>query len=73
MSCMKVFICVTSIYDGRKAYVRASCIEGVSDNAEEILDFGVKPAHRSIVYSGVCLDVRESIDEIMDMIFNAEL
>lgn len=73
MSNLKEFIEVTSIYDGRKALVRASCIDSVVDNDEEKEDFGVKPSCRRIVYSGIFLDVSESLEEISERIYNAEL
>ena len=72
MSGIKDFIEVTSIYDGRKALIRASCIDAVIDNAEEKVDYGMKPAHRRIVYSGCTIDVSESIGEIYGMIYDVE-
>lgn len=73
MSRLKEFIEVTSIYDGRKAVIRASCIDSVVDNASEKQDFGVKPEHRRITYCGIYLEVSESLDEICSMIYEAEL
>lgn len=67
------FIEVTSILDGRKSVIRAECIQAVSDNAAVQTDFGVKPEHRSVVYSGMEIDVSETLEEITDMIYNAEL
>ena len=73
MSNLKEFIEVTSIYDGRKAAIRASCIDSVIDNAAEKQDFGMKPECRRINYSGGYLDVSESYEEICGMIYSAEL
>ena len=71
---LKEFIEVTSVVDGRKSIIRAACIDAVHDNGEQQQDFGVKPEHRKIVYSGGCsLDVVESMAEISDMIYKAEL
>lgn len=75
---LKEFIEVTSIYDGKKALIRAACIDAVVDNAAETECFAdgrrcVKPACRTIKYSGATLDVIESIEEIGNMIYQAEL
>ena len=69
------FIEVTALVDGRKASIRAEVIDAVLDNADEVNDFGrvVRPECRTINYSGHSLDVVESYDEIMNMIWNAEL
>ena len=73
MSVLKEFIYVTSVIDGRKSMIRAACIDSVVDNAEERQDYGVKPEHRRINFGGSYLDVSESMDEICDMIYKAEL
>lgn len=73
MNNLKEFIEVTSIYDGKKALIRAACIDAVIDNAAEKLDFGIKPECRRINYSGSYLEVSESYEEISEMIYNAEL
>lgn len=73
MGYLKEFIEVTSIYDGRKSLIRASCIDAVHDYGEEKVDFGVKPSHREVVFNGCGLDVVESLDEISEMIYGAEL
>lgn len=73
MSILKEFIEVTSIYDGKKAVIRASCIDSVIDNAASKEDFGVKPAHRTIIYNGAHFDCIEEYDEICEMIYRAEL
>lgn len=70
---LKEFIEVTSVYDGRKAAIRAACIDSVVDNAEERQDFGVKPEYRRICYGGIYFDASESYDEICEMICSAEL
>ena len=67
------FIEVTALYDGRKALLRADCISAVLDNGEERVDYGVKPECRTIHFSGTTLDVIESYDDIIDMIWKAEL
>ena len=69
----KEFIEVTSIYDGKKAAIRAACVDAVIDNAEQKEDFGTKPEFRRIVYSGTHFDAVEEYDEICNMIYNAEL
>jgi len=73
MKNIKGFIEVTSLYDGKKALIRAESIIAVLDNAQERVDYGVKPACRQIVYSGSALDVTETLDEICEMIWQAEL
>ncbi|MBR1449536.1 MAG: hypothetical protein IJ588_12425 [Prevotella sp.] len=73
VKCPNGFIRVTALYDGKEALIRAACIDSVSDDAEEKVDYGVKPACRRITYSGNCIDVVESLDEIADMIYSAEL
>ena len=70
---LKEFIEVTSIYDGKKAAIRDSCIDSVVDNAAEKKDFGIKPERRRINYSGGYLEVSESYEEICGMIYSAEL
>lgn len=70
---LKEFIEVTSIYDGKKAVIRAACIDSVIDNAPEKRDFGVKPPHRTIIYSGTHFDCIEEYDDICNMIYQAEL
>ena len=69
------FIEVTALFDGRKASIRVESIESVLDNAKEVNEYGlvVKPECRTVNYSGHTLDVTESYDEIMHMIWNAEL
>lgn len=78
MKQLKEFIEVTSIYDGKKALIRAACIDAVIDNAAEVKDFNgrplmVKPAYRTVNFSGGSLDVAESLEEISEMIYSAEL
>ena len=80
---LKEFIEVTSIYDGKKARIRAACIDAVIDNAEEVEKFhcnGVcvfssttKPACMAIHYNGCVFDAAESYDDICGMIYDAEL
>ena len=74
----KEFIEVTSIYDGKKAAIRAACIDSVVDNAPENEQYAdglhvVKPSCRIIHYSGCTFEAMESYDDICDMIYNAEL
>ena len=78
MSTLKEFIAVTSIYDGKKALIRAACIEAVIDNAAVTNDFAgrrciTKPDCRTVKHSGNDLDVIESLEEICDMMYQAEL
>lgn len=73
MENLKEFIEVTAQYDGRKACIRASCIEAVTDNAEERNGELVTMESRTIYYAGNTLNVTESYDEIIDMIYNAEI
>lgn len=73
MKNLKEFIEVTAMYDGKKAAIRAACIESVVDNAEERNGTNVKFACRTIHYSGNSIDVTESYEEICDMIYNAEM
>ena len=83
MSNLKEFIEVTSIHDGRKASIRAACIDSVVDNEREIETFVVdgnetfvtvtKPACRTIHFDGTTFDCVESYESILEMIYNAEL
>lgn len=70
---LKGFIEVTTLVDGERALIRAECITAVYDNPECELDYGVKPSHRCIIHSGTSIDVVETLDEICDMIYAAEL
>ena len=76
---LKEFIEVTSIYDGKKASIRAACIDSIVDNAPEIKHYAdgcrcvVKPACRTIKYNYEEFDCLESYEDICDMIYNAEL
>lgn len=69
----KEFIEVTAQYDGKKAIIRVSCIEGVTDNAEQKNGETISMASRTIYYAGRSINVIESYDELLDMIWNAEL
>lgn len=70
---LKDFIEVTSVYDGRKAVIQAESVTAVIDNGPEREDFGVKPSCRTVVYSGMTIDVVESMSEICQMIYNARI
>jgi len=69
----KDFIEVTALYDGKKAAIRAEYIESAIDNAEDRNGEEIKLACRTINYAGRSINVIESCDEILDMIFHAEL
>ena len=73
MENLKEFIEVTAQYDGRKACIRAACIEGVTDNAEDRNGESVRLECRTIFYSGRSINVTESYDDIIDMIYRAEM
>lgn len=73
MSEIKEFIRVTSLYDGMPALIRSACIESVTDNAEQRTGDMIKLSCRTIYYSGHSLDVTESFEEIVDMIYRAEM
>lgn len=73
MERLKEFIEVTAQYDGRKACIRAACIEGVTDNAEQKDGETMRFESRTIFYSGHRINVIESYDEIIDMIYQAEM
>ena len=69
----KEFIEVTAQYDGKKAIIGVACIEGVTDNAEQKNGETISMASRTIYYAGRSINVIESYDELLDMIWNAEL
>lgn len=69
----KEFIEVTAQYDGRKAIIRSACIEAVTDNAEQKDGETIRLESRTIYYSGHTINVLESYDDILNMIWNAEL
>ena len=75
---LKEFIEVTSVYDVKKDVIRAACIDAVVDNAPETEHYAdgkymIKPACRTIRYSGNSFDCLEGYEDICDMIYNAEL
>ena len=65
---LKEFIEVTAQYDGRKACIRAACIEGVTDNAEQKDGETIRLESRTIFYAGKSINVTESYEEILNMI-----
>ena len=69
----KEFIEFTSWYDGLRICLRASLVEGVAENGEERSVEGVKPPCCTVWYAGHACDVLESYEDIMDMIYKAEL
>ena len=73
MDVLKEFIEVTAQYDGRKACIRAACIESVMDNAEQKDGESIRLECRTIHYGGRSINVIESYEEIIDMIFKAEM
>ena len=73
MENLKEFIVVTAQYDGKPAVIRAACIEGITDNAEQRNGEEIRPACRTIFYSGRSINVTESLEEIADMIYKAEM
>ena len=70
---LKDFVEVTALYDGKRSLIRSESIIAVHDNADQDVDYGVKPEHRTIEYTGGSIDVIETLDDIIDMIYNAEL
>ncbi len=70
---LKEFIEVTALYDGKKAAIRVACIDSVIDNSEQKMEYGVKPACRTINYGGYSIDVIDSYDDICEKIYQAEL
>lgn len=70
---LKDFIEVTAQFDGKKAIIRAACIESVMDNAEQKDGETIRLACRTINYAGRSINVVESYDDIINMIWNAEL
>lgn len=73
MEKLREFIEVTAQYDGKKACIRASTIEAVTDNAEDVNGESVKFESRTIFYAGRSINVLESYDDIVDMIYKAEM
>lgn len=73
MDNLKEFIEVTAQYDGRKACIRAACIEGVTDNAEDRNGEQVRMESRTIFYAGRSINVTESYDDIIAMIYRVEM
>ena len=69
----KEFIEVTAQYDGRKAIIRAASIDSVADNAEQKDGETIRLECRTISYAGHTINVLESYDDILKMIWNAEL
>lgn len=70
---LREFITVTAQYDGRPAIIRAACIEAVTDNAEDRNGEEVKLASRTIFYAGRSINVKESMEDIVGMIYKAEM
>ena len=73
MDVLKEFIEVTAQYDGRKACIRAACIESVTDNAEQKDGESIRMECRTINYAGRSINVIESYEEIIDLIYKAEM
>ena len=73
MTELKEFICVTAQYDGKPALIRAALIEGVTDNAESSNGEEVHFECRTVFYAGRSINVTESLEEIADMIYKAEM
>lgn len=73
MNISKEFIKVTAQYDNMPAYIRSNTIESVLDNAEQKDGEQIRFACRTINYSGRSINVVESIDEIMNQIWESEL
>ena len=74
MAKSKDFIEVHALVDGCICAIRSERIESVVSYKEEKGLYGaVKPAHTEIFYSGFSRDVVESYEEVMNMIWNAEL
>ena len=74
MASSKDFIEVHALIDGCICAIRSECIESVESYNEEKGAYGaIKPAHTEIYYSGHSLEVVESYEEVMNMIWNAEL
>ena len=71
MENLKEFIEVHALYDGKPACIRAACIEGVTDNAETNTGEEIHLACRTIFYAGHCINVTESYEQIIDMIWKA--
>lgn len=72
MSRLKDFIEVTAQYDGKRASIRSSCIEAVTENAEDRNGERVSFPCRTIWYAGKSINVLESYDEILQMMYEAE-
>jgi len=74
MASSKDFIEVHALVDGCICAIRSDCITAVESYKEEKGVYGaVKPAHTEIYYSGHNLEVVESYEEVMNMIWSAEL
>ena len=76
MPLSKDFIEVHALVDGKVASIRAESIDAVLDNSELKNEYGYveKPECRTIDYAGGrSLDVKETYEDIMNMIWNAEL
>ena len=69
----KEFIKVTAQYNGKPAYIRATLIESVVDNDEQKDGETIRLACRTVNYAGRSINVIESYDEIIDMIYQAEM
>ena len=69
---LKEFIEVTAISDGKRAAIRACCINAVLENAE-CDEEGTEVDYRTIDYDGGSVDVIDSYEDIMAMIYKAEL
>lgn len=73
MNVPKEFICVTAQYDNRPALIRVGCIEAVTDNAEVKNGETVSFECRTINYSGRSINVTDTLEDIMNKIWDAEL
>ncbi len=73
MDKLREFIELHAMYDGKRACIRAASIDSVLENAEEVDGGCMKKACRTVNYSGHSIDVVESYDSIIDMIWEAEM
>ena len=73
MDRLREFIEVHALYDGKPACIRAASIESVTDNAEVNTGEEIRLACRTVNYAGRSINVTESYDEIVEMIWRAEV
>ena len=68
------FIEVTSLIDGKRFLIRVDSIDAVYENDPKSEKYGgKKPACTTVVYGNCDVDIAESYDEVLQMMWKSDL